>query len=280
MERLEKILDFSRMGDLSLDTSDSLETLESLQSLAESAGVGGVIGHASAVVYLRLAMLLLPRVPTQSSYNVQVAVVRSYLGSLGVQLPNALVDKIVETVNRIESVLSGREVKKGWSDIHYKRQHELLQAQNSRCLVCGCKFDIHGEQDRGRQPELDHILPFVFGGNEESNVRVLCGRCNSGKRDHISFLQSDYVALNYFVKEGRHSTRELRFWVIQRDKSRCREPECCATSRNAELFVVLRRSQGRFVFDNLRTVCEVHVAGVPAEQRLDSLTRKTKGKRR
>jgi hypothetical protein len=280
MEPLERILDFSGIGKLAFDGESPMATLGSLQRLAESAGVDTIIGHASAVVYMRVAMLLLPRVPTQTSYNVQVAVVRDYLRVLGVQAPSGLIDRIVETVNRIDSVLSGREVKKGWGDIHYKRQKELLQAQNHRCLVCGCELDLHGEHDRARQPELDHILPFVFGGNEDANIRVLCGRCNSGKRDHISFLQSDYVALNYFVKEGRHSTKELRFWVIQRDKSHCREAECDATSHSSALFVVLRRTQGRFIFDNLRTVCEVHVAGVPAEQRLDSLVRKPKGKQK
>ena len=264
---LENILDFQRLGDLALGKTDGFLPADII-SAAERVGIRGILGHGSAVMCIRLAMLLLPSIPTGSSFNVQELVVARYLESLGITANEGLIVKVVEIANRIERILDGHVKKKGWADLHYQYQAQLLEAQRFRCRVCGVVLDVAGSSESLRRPELDHILPFVIGGNAPENLRVLCKHCNGAKQDHFTLAQSDYVALNYFIKDRRRAPWELRFWVLVRDESTCTEPGCTASALDDELWVVQRNARGRFVFDNLRTVCNCCRAKVPTAQHL------------
>lgn len=59
---------------------------------------------------------------------------------------------------------------------------KLIANAPDNCPVCG--FVMHYWVNR-RVPSIDHILAVANGGkSEESNLRVICNRCNSRKRDH------------------------------------------------------------------------------------------------
>lgn len=59
-------------------------------------------------------------------------------------------------------------------------RYDILKRDNFRCQLCGSTA-----QD-GVRLHVDHIIPVSKGGlTEPSNLRVLCERCNMGKRDKI-----------------------------------------------------------------------------------------------
>ena len=65
-------------------------------------------------------------------------------------------------------------------------RYDIMKRDGFRCVLCGAKaFDsitLH----------VDHIIPIAKGGKTEwDNLRTLCDRCNSGKRDKY-----DYNGLN------------------------------------------------------------------------------------
>lgn len=62
-----------------------------------------------------------------------------------------------------------------------KRQR-IIQKFNGICQMCGKKTDSSVYKDA---PELDHIVPrSMGGGNEESNLSLLCNSCNN-KRSNL-----------------------------------------------------------------------------------------------
>ena len=57
---------------------------------------------------------------------------------------------------------------------------QVLKRDGYRCQMCGVTA-----QD-GAKLEIDHIHPVSKGGgNELSNLQVLCRDCNAGKRDQL-----------------------------------------------------------------------------------------------
>lgn len=64
-----------------------------------------------------------------------------------------------------------------------------LLSKYDRCQVCGERPGIH------RYLTIDHIVPKSKGGtNDEANLRVLCNRCNSGKKDLDDEVWGRYYA--------------------------------------------------------------------------------------
>ena len=63
----------------------------------------------------------------------------------------------------------------------------LLLLQKNKCAICHCKFvEV--------KPTLDHVLPLKLGGkNEDSNIQLLCGSCNSRKcaKHPVDFMQAN-----------------------------------------------------------------------------------------
>lgn len=59
-------------------------------------------------------------------------------------------------------------------------RYEVLKRDGFRCQICGATAAD------GYKLHIDHIIPVSKGGRTEmSNLRVLCERCNMGKRDKI-----------------------------------------------------------------------------------------------
>lgn len=87
----------------------------------------------------------------------------------------------------------------------------LLAHQGGRCAACGYEFtafELNGEefeeevyiQERcalageviieryNRKPHLDHIIPHFLGGDSPDNWQILCGSCNAGKGEGLSWI--------------------------------------------------------------------------------------------
>lgn len=57
----------------------------------------------------------------------------------------------------------------------------VLVRDNFTCWLCG-----------GRADAVDHVLPYALGGsNRPSNLRAVCGECNSKKGDYIGHLECE-----------------------------------------------------------------------------------------
>jgi hypothetical protein len=59
--------------------------------------------------------------------------------------------------------------------------------KNSKCECCGKKLDIEFKKDKkfnDNSPSMDRVNP--LGGYTESNVAILCWRCNKHKQDSNS----------------------------------------------------------------------------------------------
>jgi hypothetical protein len=62
------------------------------------------------------------------------------------------------------------------ADVRWK----VLKRDRYRCVACGKS----PATEPGVELEVDHIVPVARGGgNEETNLRTLCGPCNAGKGD-------------------------------------------------------------------------------------------------
>lgn len=117
-------------------------------------------------------------------------------------------------------------------DLDQIRHQGILVRQSGRCNHCLYEFgpDLYryaGEEDgisvteyrpiQGeialsqtyRKPELDHIIPLVFGGDQEENWQILCATCNRGKSDQVSYffnvnsLNSNRLADLYSLTSGK-----------------------------------------------------------------------------
>lgn len=74
-----------------------------------------------------------------------------------------------------ESQLFDRGERKTRKTISAKVRWDIFQRYNSKCVKCG-------NQPPDVKLEIDHIVPLSLGGtDEETNLQILCNRCNSGK---------------------------------------------------------------------------------------------------
>jgi 5-methylcytosine-specific restriction endonuclease McrA len=66
--------------------------------------------------------------------------------------------------------------------ISQAKKMRFLRGANEFCPVCGRSMHFW---KTGLTRSLDHIVPVSKGGRHEiANLRVICNRCNSKKRDH------------------------------------------------------------------------------------------------
>lgn len=224
-------------------------------------GCNEMVGPVMAIVQLKLLMSLLPSVPNNLSFNGRWKVVQSYLEARGLvygeHFDDNFVRRILEIVDLIEDAKKG-VAKQSWGDLHYTTQHNLLASQAHRCRVCGVKLYVGDQQNHQARPELDHIIPFALGGNASENLRIICKACNGAKSDNLAAINSNFVHLNYFLRNTRDDevTAELRFWVLERDRSQCQCVGCTHSAKDSKLTVTKINSIGRSIYDNLKTVCE------------------------
>ncbi|NBB80981.1 MAG: hypothetical protein GVY36_16305 [Verrucomicrobia bacterium] len=81
------------------------------------------------------------------------------------------------------------ELKDQVKDLAHKKRKSLLKLrrqlygeQEGKCAECGKDLE-EAQHEQGSPFELDHIVPFSLGGgNERSNMQLLCRECNNSKR--------------------------------------------------------------------------------------------------
>jgi 5-methylcytosine-specific restriction endonuclease McrA len=164
-------------------------------------------------------------------------------------------DPTSELLERIAQVRRGRPLSK--EDII-----ALEQKQNLRCSLCGTMLD------RAARPHVDHIVPVALhGGNEVSNLQLLCHQCNMGKGPLLSWV------LGVPFQSRRESYR-LRYCVLARAKGSCQASNCKNSSLNTELIVTTRIAEqrgGSPIFDNLEALCRQHYESRMAANRRRAL---------
>jgi len=122
-----------------------------------------------------------------------------------------LISDLAKIFKRIRRVyLEGRLNAKSLN-LDNKLHLDLFKYQHKRCAICSYEFDLdqyrfsieddgieafpYFKQDNElclsqtfRQPELDHIIPYVLGGDMPDNWQILCKSCNLGKSDYINYM--------------------------------------------------------------------------------------------
>ncbi|WP_140853034.1 HNH endonuclease signature motif containing protein [Myxococcus xanthus] len=126
---------------------------------------------------------------------------------------------------------------------------DLESKQLGRCALCGVPLTPSA------RPHVDHIIPVALGGKSDSeNYQLLCLQCNQGKSKLIGWVMGAP-----FLEEGQ--SYRLRYCVLTRDQAQCTESSCGHTSRHTTLetlpMIPVQRG-GRWIFDNLRTLCSEH----------------------
>jgi hypothetical protein len=84
-------------------------------------------------------------------------------------------------------------------------QFRVLKRENQICSVCGNPVqdgDIH----------FDHIIPFSKGGSsDESNIRLLCDRCNQSRSDRY---EAEYLVSSFHEHTQEHSDLSLLDFLL------------------------------------------------------------------
>jgi 5-methylcytosine-specific restriction endonuclease McrA len=124
----------------------------------------------------------------------------------------------------------------------------LERQQHSRCATCGVFLEPL------KFPQVDHIVPIANGGKHTlSNLRILCRKCNQGKKHFMGWQQ----AMPFLIDSGELSP-QLRFAVLSRFGGRC-QTGCGAFALTSALVVrqlVPTARGGRWIFDNLTVFCQ------------------------
>ena len=65
-----------------------------------------------------------------------------------------------------------------------------------------------------RTPELDHIIPYVLGGDSSNNWQILCKSCNIGKSDYINYMYAFSSQSTHRLSDLESLTYGKRYAVI------------------------------------------------------------------
>jgi hypothetical protein len=142
-------------------------------------------------------------------------------------------------------------------DLPYPTRQKLLALQRGRCAICGWEFgrDLGTRTPYEAYATLDHRDPYRLGGDQLSNLRILCGLCNSVKEAAVHVGEQGRVWINNHVYGS--PGRAAAFWAMARD-SRCRIDLCDETARSSRLFAQRIRGSGPLILDNLTVRCSTH----------------------
>ncbi|TQF12751.1 HNH endonuclease [Myxococcus llanfairpwllgwyngyllgogerychwyrndrobwllllantysiliogogogochensis] len=214
-------------------SSDPIETLLN-EIKTESAVLGISLEHAltekARELSLRVFLRCLPNDTIKTS-----RIAEFIAESLGREPSSALIEKV--STEQRGSVLEEAEYL------------ELESSQLGRCALCGVTLTPSA------RPRVDHIVPVALGGKSNlTNYQLLCHQCNQGKSKLIGWIMGAP-----FLDEGQ--SYKLRYCVLTRDSAKCTDDDCTNTSRHSLLEILpiipVQRG-GRWIFDNLRTLCTEH----------------------
>ena len=165
---------------------------------------------------------------------------------LNVDCSEEMVRQFAVIIKRVRFVhFNGRE---GATKLDLSRgvHKRLLREQQGRCGVCLYTFredvDYYAYEDDSvlflenhtpvkdelvlgkyyRRPELDHIIPYLFGGDRKSNWQILCRSCNSGKSNWLTFGFSASSIGRIGLEKVTKLSPATRYIVLSRDYDKVR----------------------------------------------------------
>lgn len=112
-----------------------------------------------------------------------------------------------------------------------RKRERIIKKYGGICQICG---------ESTEWPELDHILPRKYGGgDEESNLSLLCASCNNKRSDRFGFRliqkiikdsklilnEFDYKHLRYEYRNGTVTSEDIDalIWELTFTFNRARE---------------------------------------------------------
>ena len=128
----------------------------------------------------------------------------------------------------------------------------MRRKQNNRCRVCGVNFA------GGEDETLDHVIPFRLVGDVPSgaNWQLLCPKCNGGKGQLFSFIQSSAWQNWIYGKSDVDVINQEARYVLLSSYGKCARPSCSHHASSSQLFVVHSKKNGLPIVDHLAIYCE------------------------
>jgi CRISPR/Cas system Type II protein with McrA/HNH and RuvC-like nuclease domain len=100
-----------------------------------------------------------------------------------------LFQTLVECSDILKKIRSTKK-RRLWID---KVIREIYDTQDGKCAICGESIELGSY-------EVDHIVPFCYGGgNERANIQLACLKCNRSKgksvepHDLLRYLEDRYM---------------------------------------------------------------------------------------
>jgi hypothetical protein len=233
----------------------SLEELLRAISTLSGRNQGDLEEELSSHLRLRLLFLLLGLAEGASNF----AVIERRI-QRGLELDRDSAQSVARVISVLLANVAGADVsgRQGISSITYLQRGRLLRRQGGRCAICGRMFS-HSDEERLSLDEmtLDHRIPFRLGGDDESNLQILCRRCNAVKRHYLHVGESGSVWMNNHVYWSNR--RVVAFWVLVRDGA-CQRHSCGRGPDVSSLSAGRRSDAGPWSFDNCIALCDSHAA--------------------
>lgn len=223
--------------------------------------------HASRVLWVCVPGRAFALRPGRDKF---VPLVEEYLVTLGLTPSRSdclILKGVIEQIIRTSPQLCGAlglqlRRKYGVADLRAQGKYgSLVDAQSSRCAVCGILLD------RADSVELDHIVPFSLIGDigDGSNWQILCGVCNLGKHEYVSsWVVPDawnWIAPSNVALYAREPSVRARYAVLA-ERRGCGVDDCGMSAGRTRLFLVRISSRGMWVPSNLQVLCEEHATGL------------------
>jgi 5-methylcytosine-specific restriction endonuclease McrA len=205
----------------------------------------------------RIFFLLLDRAVDSPNYDSLEKRLRTVVEGSSEDV-DGLARALAYTVASIESSKLPRTA--SLNELPYTVRRRLFDAQGNRCGVCGIDFreppPVWRSHEEGL-PTLDHRVAYRLGGEQSSNLWIVCALCNAIKGAAIHVGERGRLWIGNYI--FWNWPRAVAFWSLLRDRS-CTLAECLADSASTHLRVVRRGDRGVWSLDNCMTVCSNHAA--------------------
>jgi hypothetical protein len=254
--------------------ASDIEQSDELQSLVRLCGFFGIDEQAlqkdiRELIAERLGMWLLGEPALCLNFLERREVIERRLLQISrrADRSNALQDLVDFLTKAQARVVAAVEMnKEGLASLSEPTVSSLLEQQGFRCDVCGVPLRSNVVRrttwfDGGSEPvyamDVDHTLPFYFGGNDF--LRILCKPCNIIKWDRFG-VQEDgpVVCANHLRPRDRLPVRRrMAFWSLARKRT-CAADNCDDSSKTSAMLVAAENSAAPATYGNVRPFCLAH----------------------